>query len=146
MSVLEYSWSITRCYIRKCVCLHCENSMVIRMKLGWSSDSADTQISSLQSDWSHLTSFARIGTILRSLNNHDDDGIKNVTNFHIWQSRTVVLHALHVQFSFLIFRSCSRSFQGVKWPVLQFCGRSEHMMTNGQFCPLISSSEALVLF
>ena len=34
-----------------------------------------------------------------SLSNHDDDGNKNPTNLHIWQWKTVFLHALHVHFS-----------------------------------------------
>ena len=34
--------------------------------------------------------------ILGSLSNYDDDGNKNVTNLHIWQRKTIVLHALHV--------------------------------------------------
>ena len=36
--------------------------------------------------------------ILGSLSNHDDDGNKNPTNLHIWQWKTVFLHALHVHF------------------------------------------------
>ena len=39
--------------------------------------------------------------ILGSLRNHNDDGNKNVTNLHIWQWKTIDLHALHVHFSFL---------------------------------------------
>ena len=35
----------------------------------------------------------------RELRNHDDDGNKNPTNLHIWQWKTVFLHALHVYFS-----------------------------------------------
>ena len=42
----------------------------------------------------------------------------------------------------LTFRRRSRSFCDVKSPVLQLYGRREHMMTNVQFCLLIS--EALV--
>ena len=34
--------------------------------------------------------------ILGSLSNHDDDGNKNPINLHIWQWKTVFLHALHV--------------------------------------------------
>ena len=34
-----------------------------------------------------------------SLSNHDDDGNKNPTNLHIWQWKTVFVHALHVHFS-----------------------------------------------
>ena len=30
-----------------------------------------------------------------------DDGNQNVTNLHIWRWKTIVLHALHVHFSFL---------------------------------------------
>ena len=39
--------------------------------------------------------------LLGSLRNHDDNGNKNVTNLHIWQWKTIDLHALHVHFSFL---------------------------------------------
>ena len=69
--------------------------------------------------------------------NHDDDGNKNLTNLQIWQWKTIVLHALHVQFSFLTFRRRSHSFYDAKRPVLQLCGRRDHMMTNVQFCLLI---------
>ena len=48
--------------------------------------------------------------LIGSLRNHDDDGNKNVTNLHIWLWKTIVLHALHVQFSFSTFRWRSRSF------------------------------------
>ena len=37
--------------------------------------------------------------LLGSLSNHEDDGNKNPTNLHIWQWKTVFLHALHVNFS-----------------------------------------------
>ena len=76
--------------------------------------------------------------ILGSLGNHDDDGNKNPTNLHILQWKTVFLHALHVHFSFLTFCRRSRSFYDVKWPVSQLCGRRERMMTNIQFCLLLS--------
>ena len=36
---------------------------------------------------------------LGSLSNHEDDGKKNPTNLHIWQWKTVFLHALHVHIS-----------------------------------------------
>ena len=78
-----------------------------------------------------------------SLRNDDDDGgNKNVTNLHIWQWKTIVLHALYVQFSLLTFRRRSRSFCDVKWHVhvLQLYGRRDHMMTNVQFCLLISEA------
>ena len=43
-----------------------------------------------------------------SLSNHDDDGNKNPTNLHIWQWKTVFLHALHVHFlSFDILKTFS---------------------------------------
>ena len=45
-----------------------------------------------------------------SLRNHDDDANKNVRNLHIWLWKTLVLHALHEQFSFLTFRRRSRQF------------------------------------
>ena len=37
--------------------------------------------------------------LIGSISNHDDDGNKNPTNLHIWQWKTVFLHALHVHFS-----------------------------------------------
>ena len=39
-----------------------------------------------------------------SLRNHDDDGNKNPRNLHIWQWKTVFLHALHVHFVFWHFK------------------------------------------
>ena len=56
---------------------------------------------------------------LGSLSNHDYDGNKNPTNLHIWQWKTLFMHALHVHFHFLTFCRRSRSFYDVKWPVLQ---------------------------
>ena len=63
-------------------------------------------------------------------------------NFAYLAMKKIVLHALHVQFSFLTFRRRSRSFYDAKRPVLQLCGRRDHMMTTVQSCLLIS--EALV--
>ena len=40
-----------------------------------------------------------VRTTVGSLSNHYDDGNKNPTNLHIWQGKTVFLHALHVHFS-----------------------------------------------
>ena len=40
-------------------------------------------------------------------------------------------------FHLLTFWRRSRFFYDVKWPVLQLCGRREHMMTNVQFCLII---------
>ena len=78
--------------------------------------------------------------------------------FIFWQWKTAFLHALHVHFlSFdnekqhfctlctcifllLTFWRRSRSFYDVKWPVLQMCGQREHMMTNVQFCFLVSQA------
>ena len=37
----------------------------------------------------------------KSLSKHDEEGDNNVTNLHIWQWKTVVLHALQVRFLFL---------------------------------------------
>ena len=42
-----------------------------------------------------------LSSIIGSLSNHDDDGDKNFANMNIWQWKTIVLHALHVYFSFL---------------------------------------------
>ena len=69
-------------------------------------------------------------------------GNKTVTNLHIWRWKTIVLHALHVHFSYWAFRRRTRSFHVVKWPVLQLRGWNEHMMTNFQICFL--TFEALV--
>jgi len=38
---------------------------------------------------------------VKRLTKHDDEGNKNVTNLHSWRWQKVVLHALHVYFSFL---------------------------------------------
>ena len=45
--------------------------------------------------------------IIGSLRNHDDDCNNNVTNLHIWYWKTIVLHALHVQFIFDITQTFS---------------------------------------
>ena len=66
-------------------------------------------LSFISQSMSHCSFFS-----LGSLRNHDDDGNKNVSNLHIWRWKTIVLHALHVQFSFLAFRRRSRSFCDVK--------------------------------
>jgi len=42
-----------------------------------------------------------LSSLLGNLNNHKDDGNRNVTNLHIWQFKTIILHTLHVHFSFL---------------------------------------------
>ena len=49
-----------------------------------------------------------------SSSNHDDDGNNNVTNLHIWQWKTIVLHTSHVHFSFWTFgrRSSSCTYDG----------------------------------
>ena len=72
-----------------------------------------------------------------SLRNHDDEGNTNLHIWHIWQWKTVSLHALTCIFHLLIFWRRSRSFYEVKWAVFQLCGRREHMMTNVQFCMLM---------
>ena len=74
---------------------------------------------------------------LGSLSNHDDDGSKNPTNLHIWQWKTLFLHALHVHFSsFDILKTFSfflrremTSFSGV-WTTLAY------RMTNVNFVHL----------
>ena len=73
------------------------------------------------------------------LSNHDHDGNKNVTNLHIWQWKTIALHALHVHFSFL---DMSQTFSFNPRPLLQLCEQSEHLTPNIQFCFL--TLEALV--
>ena len=57
---------------------------------------------------------------------------KNVTNLHIWQWKIVVLHALHVHFSFLDISQTFSFFQR----------RETTCFAIVQFCPL--TSEALV--
>ena len=37
-----------------------------------------------------------LNSLLATLSKHDDDSNKNLTNLHIWQWKTVFLHALHV--------------------------------------------------
>ena len=70
-------------------------------------------LSFISQSMSHCSFFS-----LGSLRNHDDDGgNKNVSNLHIWRWKTIVLHALHVQFSFLTFCRRSRSFCDVKWHI-----------------------------
>ena len=62
------------------------------------------------------------------------DGNKKPTDLHIWQWKTVFLHALHVHFSFFDILKTSSFFLWREWPFLQLCGRREHMLTNVQFC------------
>ena len=49
--------------------------------------------------WYAKTMSSWRGTKPGSSSNHDDDGNKNPTNLHIWQWKTVFLHALHLHFS-----------------------------------------------
>ena len=58
----------------------------------------------------------------RSFRNHEDDGNKNPTNLHIWQWKTVFLHALHEHFSsfnilktFSFFRRREMTCLAVVW-------------------------------
>ena len=44
-------------------------------------------------------SLENVSGSIGSLSSHDDDGNKNHTNLHIWQWKTVFLHALHVHLS-----------------------------------------------
>ena len=83
---------------------------------------------------------ASVAYMLGSLSNHDNDGDKNVTNLHIWQWRQQLCTLCTCSFHFWTSRRRSRSFYDVKWPVLQLCGRHEHMMTNVQFCFLMSQA------
>ena len=92
--------------------------------------------------WSSIQAWTPSTTQLSgSLSNQDDDGNKNPTNFHIWQWKTVFLHALHVHFSsFDILKTFSFFLRREKWLVLQFCGRYERMMTNVQLYLFISQA------
>ena len=67
-----------------------------------------------------------------AFSNHDDDGIKNVTNLHIWQRKKK-------NSSFARFARFPRAYS-IFWHFLFW--RRERMMKNVQFCLLIS--EALV--
>ena len=53
--------------------------------------------------WRHHCRWCRpcLSSLIGSLRNHDFNGNKNVANLCIWQWKTIDLHALHVQFSFL---------------------------------------------
>ena len=78
--------------------------------------------------------------IIGSLSNHDDDGNKNVTNLHIWLWKTTVF-ARFARAFFIIGHFADVLVLYVKCPVLQLCGRGEHM-TVVHSCLLIS--EAMV--
>ena len=71
--------------------------------------------------------------IIGSSMNQDDDSNKNVKNVHIWRWKTILLHALHVKFSFLYISQTFSFFPRREWPVLQLCGRREHMTTKFNF-------------
>ena len=96
--------------------------------------------------------------LLGSLSKHDGDGSENVIwkcNFAFLQNTTttatktlqICLFDNEKQyfctlctciFHLLTFWRRSRSFYDVKWPVLQLCGRRQHMMTKFNFvflCP-----------
>jgi len=64
-------------------------------------------------------------------NKHNDDkDDENVTQWHIWQRKTVILHHLHVLFSFLyIFIAFLVLFRRQKLSVLQFCERRKNLRT-----------------
>ena len=57
-----------------------------------------------------MVTYGHYVTTTGRLSKHDHDGNKNVTNLHSWQWETVVLHALHVQFSFLYISMLFSSF------------------------------------
>ena len=83
--------------------------------------------------------------IVGTLSNHDDDGIVKRESHKFAYLTTKNSSFARFARAFLIFfftfRRRPRSFY-VKWPVLQLWGRRGHIMTNVQFCRLIS--EALV--
>ena len=71
-----------------------------------------------------------------SLSNHDDDG-NNTAQICIFDNEKQYFCTLCACI-YLVLTFCRRScsFFDVKWPVLQVCGRCEHMMTNFVFsCP-----------
>ena len=88
----------------------------------------------MKHSWKEILSRHQI-IILGRLGNHDDSDNKNVTNLHIWQWQTIVLHALHVQFSFL------KTFADVlvlstRWNDL-FCGCVDDVSMLWQICNLV---------
>ena len=58
------------------------------------------------------------------------EGNENPINLHIWQEKQYFCTLCTCISHLLTFWRRSRSFYYVKWPVLQLCGRREHMMTN----------------
>ena len=79
--------------------------------------------------WLHEFQFSIFTWLLSlgSLSNHDDEGNKNPTNLHIWQWKTVFLHALHVHISTFdilktwndLFRSCVDDVT-ISWQMFNF--------------------------
>ena len=67
-----------------------------------------------------------------AFSNHDDDGIKNVTNLHIWQWKKKNSSFARAYFIFWHFCRRSRSFYDVKWPVLE-------TWANDEKCSILSS-------
>ena len=59
---------------------------------------------------------------------------------YLTMKKRIFARFARVFFYLLTFWRRSRSFYDVKWPVLQLCGRRAHMMTNVQFCPLMSQA------
>ena len=74
--------------------------------------------------------------------NHDDEGNTNPTNLHIWQWKTVFLHAGFARAFFIFWHFEDVLVLSMTWNelLLQLCGRREQMMTNVQFCLLISQA------
>ena len=84
--------------------------------------------------------------VLTSLSNHDDDGNKNVTNLHIEQRKTIVLHVLHVHFPFLYILQPFPFFPQHEMPCFAVTWTTWPLITNIQFCLLISKALVPFLF
>ena len=74
------------------------------------------------------------------LSSHDDDGNKNPRNLHIWQWKTVFLHALHVHFSFFDILKTFSFFLRREMTCFAVVWTTWAVMTNVQFCLLMSQA------
>ena len=92
-------------------------------------------------DWNISEPWRKPRRTIGSLRNHDNNGNKNVKNLHIWQWKTIDLHALHVHFSFL---DTLWTFSSFLWREMAlFCSCEDDVSIRWQ---ILSSSEALVPF
>ena len=72
--------------------------------------------------------------LIASLSNHDHDNTdRNIVNLHIHSLFSTLFHGYFLfLFNWQSFSSYPR--RDVKWPVLQLCGRDEHLSTNLWLC------------